>query len=142
MKPSEFFNLTGFDPARLSLPEVDTDENPQAVRLVSALVKSALLDYELLTGLVEWPAAPANQQERKAQAVFLYFLTAAVLRYQKNQMALDAKRVHNPDVQQNVAFNLDLVRVVGRAMRGEKQEARKIWRGDGWLDKLVTHAQQ
>ena len=46
---------------------------------------------------------------------------------------------HNPDVQQNVAFNLDLVRVIGRAERGTLQRARKLWRGEGtWFEALVT----
>ena len=142
MKPSEFFALVPeVDPALLKLPEVNTDENSDAVRLVDALSATALVDYEMLTGRNTYPANPQTPAERRLRDVYVTFLAAAALRFQKYQTALDAKRVHNPDVPQNIAFNLDLVRVIGRAERGALQRARKIFNGDDWLGELVSHAQ-
>ena len=140
MRPSEFFALVPeLTPDLLDVPEVGLDDNEQAQRIVDALVDTALLDFELLTGQREWYAAPATLTERRAHAAFLCLLTAAALRNRKVWVAMNAEKVHNPDVQQNVAFNLDLVRVIGRAERGTLQRARKLWRGEGtWFESLVT----
>ena len=142
MRPSEFFALVPeVDPALLKLPEANVDDDERARAIVDALSAAAEADFEALTGLRGPPTLPATPEERRLRAAYLCLLTAAALRFKKTQTALDAVRVHNPDVQQNVAFNLDLVRVIGRAERGTVQRARKILRGDGWLGRLVHHAQ-
>lgn len=140
MLPSEFFGLTPeLAPDLLGLPEVGLDDSEEAQRIVNALVDTVLLDFELLTGQREWYPVPSNLTERRAHAVFVCLLTAAALRSRKVWVAMNAEKVHNPDVQQNVAFNIDLVRVIGRAERGTMQRARKLWRGEGtWFNSLVT----
>ena len=139
MKPSVFFTLVPEVTAGVfKLPEVNVDANENAVRLVDALVRAALVDYRELTGRTEPPDVLGTPPgEERALEVFLCFLRASALRARKVQVALDAVKMHNPDVQQNPAFNLDLVRVIGRAERGTLQRARKLWRGDGWLTRLV-----
>ena len=139
VKPSVFFTLVPEVTAGVfKLPEVNVDANENAVRLVDALVRAALVDYRELTGRAEPPDVQGTPRgEERALEVFLCFLRASALRARKVQVALDAVKMHNPDVQQNPAFNLDLVRVIGRAERGTLQRARKLWRGDGWLTRLV-----
>lgn len=141
MLPSEFFALVPeFEPSKLGLPDVGLDEDERAIALVLALQEAARLDYELLTGQREVPATPTTQQERKLREVFRLFLVAAVQRAKKQEMSLNVVKIHNPDIVQNTAFNLDLLRVIGRAERGTRQEARKLWRGGSWLTRLVGRA--
>lgn len=143
MLPSEFFEaVPDVTPALLGLREVNIDDDERAEQVVNALVAAALVDYEGLTGSETPPSTPATPTERRQWQAYLGLLQAASLRFQKYQTALNAVKVHNPDVLQNVAFNLDLVRVIGRAERAALQRARKTLRGDGWVRELVTgHAQ-
>lgn len=143
MLPSEFFALLpGVSPAVLNLPEVEMDERDEAVNAVKAIEGAALVDWAELTGLDTWPREGDTAQDRLHREVFLSLLMGAALRYRKYQTGLDAVKMHNPDVPQNVAFNLDLVRVIGRAERSAMQRARKLLRGNRWLTRLVSgHAQ-
>ena len=141
MLPSEFFELIPeVTPALLGLREADVDDSDEALALITGLVGAAEVDYEVITGTTVWPQTPTTARDRQHRAAFLTLLTAAALRLKKYQAGLDAVEIHNPDVQQNVAFNLDIVRVIGRAERGAMQRARNLIRGGGWLGKLVGSA--
>lgn len=151
MRPSEFFAAVPFKPEQLGIyvePDPTTGQvTPEALdadafaqTLTASFVEAARVDYEELTGRSEIPVATDTAENRKLLAVFRLYLVAAVQRTKKEQMSLDVVKIHNPDVQQNVAFNLDLVRVIGRAERGTRQAARKLYRGSTWLNKLVGRA--
>lgn len=138
MKPSEFFcTIKALEPADLDLPMKAIDGHERAVMVVESLQQAALVDFEMLTGLTDWPREPQTPLERRHRQAFLLLLEAAALRLKKVRTAIKAPEVHNPDVLQNSAFNLDIVRVIGRAERGVVQSARKIIHGHMWLANLV-----
>lgn len=131
MLPSDLLALIpDIGGARLGIPDVNPDDSERAEQITDALVQAATADLELITGR-DWPDLPTAGREREALACLL---TAAALRFIKRRTAADAASLHNPDAPQGT-FQLDLVRVIGRAERADVQRARRLL-GGNWLAQL------